>query len=74
MWETWHKHHSRCEAVPPLLEINKEDMCKYIRKFLVEVRHKDGKEYTGETLHQFVCGLQQHLRQNGKPGIDFLGI
>ena len=51
MWETWHKHHSRCEAVPPLLEMNKEDMYKYIGKFLVEVRRK---ECTGETLQQFV--------------------
>lgn len=37
----------------------------------MEVRRADGKEYTGETLHQLVCGVQRCLRDSGRHAIDF---
>lgn len=37
-----------------------------MKRFIVEVRKKDGQPYPPETLYQIVVGLQRHLRQNGR--------
>ena len=50
--------------------MTKEELSKWVGKFVVETRRKDGKEYTGNTLHQLVCGIQRYLRENGKL-VDF---
>lgn len=73
VWKSWRDN--RFEAtgveVPELLEMSKEDMSKWISKFLLEVRRVDGNNYTGETLYQMLCGLLRYLRINGREQIDF---
>ena len=31
--------------------------------FVIEIRKKDGSEYTSTTLHHLVAGLMRHLRE-----------
>ena len=39
----------------------------------MEIKRQDGKEYPPTTLHQLVCGLQRHLRNNcGKTYVNFI--
>lgn len=47
--------------MPELLDMTKEDMGNWISKFVIEARKLDGNDYTGETLYQMVCGVQNKL-------------
>ena len=71
VWEAWRKYRSQAsgKTVPELLLMTKE-LSKWVNKFVVKARCKDGKEYTSNTLHQLVCGIQRYLRENGKL-VDF---
>ena len=48
-----------------------EKLMRYISRFILEVRKKDGTEYPPNTLYHIICGLMRHLRQNGMPDVDF---
>ena len=61
------------ELIKQLQDMDKEGLCTWMPKFIAEVRHADGNEYTGETLYQIVCALQRHLRANGRE-VDFLSV
>ena len=69
VWEAW--RNSRQDDIPELLAMNKEEMGSWLSKFLLEARRMDGNEYTGNTLHQMLCGLLRYLRLNGRQEIDF---
>ena len=65
---TWRLHRIKIaqtpdECPPKLVEMKKADLSKWLCKFIVEIRHNDGKPYTGTTLHQILCGIQRHLRE-----------
>ena len=65
----WHLHRINIaktpdECPPRLAEMGKSDLSKWLSKFIVEIRRSDGKAYTGTTLHQILCGLQRHLRED----------
>ena len=37
----------------------------------MEIRRNDGKPYTGNTLHQILCGVQRYLREETGSSVDF---
>ena len=41
-----------------------------MKKFVLEIRHKDGKEYPPNTVYQICCGIMRHIRKYS-PGINF---
>ena len=52
-------------------EYKLEDICKmsvkamnfWLAKFVLEVRRRDGKPYSSETLYQVCCGLLRLLKK-----------
>ena len=42
----------------------------WMSRFVLEVRKKDGSEYSPNTLHHICCGILRHLRESGRPDID----
>ena len=38
--------------------------------FVLEIRKKDGAEYTPNSLHHIVCGIMRHVRST-QPSVDF---
>ena len=76
IWLNWRLHQIKIaknpdECPPRLAEMDKADLSKWLSKFLVEIRHNDGKACTGTTLHQILCGLQRHLWEKIDHRIDF---
>ena len=41
---------------------NKMELCKWLCKFAVEVRKKDGQSYPPKTIHHYLLGIQRHIR------------
>ena len=44
---------------------------KWLCRFVLEVRKKDGENYPPETLYHIICGIFCFLKQNGQPHVDF---
>ena len=59
------------ECPSKLAEMSKANLCKWLSRFIVEIRRNDGKPYTGNTLHQILCGIQHYLREETGDAIDF---
>ena len=51
-----------------------EELNYWLSKLVVEVRKKKdpGTVYPPNTLNQLCCGLQRHMRDNGRPELNFL--
>ena len=70
-----HWRESRTEttgvSIPMLSEMDCSQLSRWVQRFILEARKKDGTEFQSTTLHHIVAGLMRHLRLNGKPEIDF---
>lgn len=44
-----------------------EDICHWLRLFVLETRKSDGSEYPPATLRSLVCGLNRVIQNNGAP-------
>ena len=67
-WDTWALTRSlKCSKEPvPQLEGMTEKMIEFwFKRFVVEIRKKDGKCYPPDTLYQLVVSLQRYLREKG---------
>ena len=57
-----------------------EDFCKmstkamnfWLAKFILEMRRRDGKLYSGETLYQICCGLLRLLKEADRAEVNIL--
>ena len=72
VWKEWSAH--RRMANPSdwpahLLIMNQWDMNRWLSRFVVEIRRRDGKEYPPNTLHQICCGILRYVREV-KPELD----
>ncbi|XP_065894185.1 uncharacterized protein [Dysidea avara] len=67
IWREWVQYHLQCSCVEPEEKEHKllEDFCKmskqamnfWLGKFVLEVRQKDGRPYSPDTLYQICCAL-----------------
>ena len=76
IWMSWRLNRIKIAETPDecpskLAEMSKANLCKWLSRFIVEIRHNDGKPYTGNTLHQILCGIQHYLREETGDAIDF---
>lgn len=55
---------------PKLSEMDNDGLCEWLKCFVFEVRKENGEEYSEVSIHQLICGLQQYLRENGRPELD----
>jgi len=72
VWEEWciHRKETCFDNIPYLQEISVDALQYWITCFILEVRKKDGSEFSPDTLHHLCCGIQRFLRLNGHPALD----
>ena len=68
LFEEWVKERNRLfsnDKVPEniLFCHDKTLLCKWLCRFVSELRKKDGTPYPPKTLHHYLVGLQRHIRQ-----------
>ena len=51
---------------------NKVELCKWLSKFAIEVRKKDGSPYPPRTIHHYLSGIQRHIRTEEKLEINLM--
>ena len=65
-WNDWvaFRNINKDEKIPcPITAIPKEKLGYFMELFVIEIRKKDGSEYTSTTLRHLVAGLRRHLRE-----------
>ena len=75
-WHSWAKH--RMEKMSPeelekgyeldtkFASMNVAAMNFWLRKFILEVRNLNGKEYSPDSFYQICCGLHRSLKDNNR--------
>ena len=73
LWEEWcqHRRNNFGDSIPQLTELQPTELQQWLTYFILELRRKDGSEFTPDTLHHICCGIMRHLRWKGQPAIDF---
>ena len=72
VWKEWSSHR---RAVNPsdwpahLLIMNECELNRWLSRFVLEIRRRDGKEYLPNTLYQICCGILRYVREL-KPQLD----
>ncbi len=51
------------DPVPIITDMPTPDLAKFLSRFVLEVRKKNGDLFLPNTWHHIVSGLQRHLRQ-----------
>ena len=73
VWRDWAEYRSKqnpSDAPSYILTMGVNDVDKWLSRFVLEVRRKDGKVYPPNSLHQLCCGLLRSIREYN-PAIDF---
>ena len=73
VWEEWCSYRRQVcqDTIPPLQSIEASQLQHWLTRFVLEVRKRNGKEYSPDTLHHLCCGIMRFLRWNGWPSVDF---
>ena len=64
-FETWWSQKSKrfpVDKCPDNVFENKDTACKWLCKFVAEVRKSDGSEYTPRSIYLLLAGLQRSIR------------
>jgi len=82
IWHEWAQYRLQCSSVDPEENEHKllEDFCKmskqamnfWLGKFVFEVKRKDGRPYSPDTLYQICCALLQLLREVDRADVNIL--
>ena len=70
-WDNWARWKNslvsvgQFPAIPSITSLSREALAANLETFVLEVRNKNGAEYSAETLYRIVCGLMRHLRESG---------
>ena len=49
--------------------MNDWELDRWLSRFVIEIRRRDGKEYPPNTLYQICCGILHYIREV-KPQLD----
>jgi hypothetical protein len=68
VWKEWSDHHRKLnvyDSPAHLLILAKQpwEFNRWLCRFVLEVRRKDGNEYPPNTLHQLCCGILRYVRE-----------
>ena len=68
VWDEWCKHRlQECgKQILPPDKLQSSELAKHTSSFIFEVRKRNGKEFSPNSLHHLVYGLERHLRFNVK--------
>ena len=65
-FDAWRQYRAKNGSfVPDLQDMGVCDINKWLSKFVVEVRRKDGAPYPPRSLYQLCVGLLRYMRENG---------
>ena len=71
VWEQWCNYARQTgRDIPPIQTMQQTKLQQCLTSFVLEVRKKNGEEYSPDTLHHLCCGIMRFLRSNGWPSID----
>ena len=68
-WVDYRRQQNPLDYPPYLLTMTLAEMDKWLSRFVLEVRRKDGNVYPPNTIHQLCCGILRHV-QDVKPDLD----
>ena len=68
IWKDWCKCRGVYESIESMPD---SDINKLMARFVQEVKRKDGKDYPPSSLNNIVAAIQRHLRENGRPEVNF---
>ena len=73
VWAEWcsYRRETCGDAIPTLESIESTALQHWLTRFVLEVRKKNGAEYSPNTLHHLCTGIMRFLRWNGWPSVDF---
>ena len=73
VWEDWcqHRRDTTSSTIPPLSSFPATNLQFW---FILEVRKKNGSEYSPDTLLHIYSGVVRHLRENGHPTLTYSRI
>ena len=82
VWNDWAKCRPKPTAdsdgiVPlttPLLEIPPVDLSYWLRKFVLEIRKRDGSEYPPKSIYALVCCFKRYFEHHGIHGVNPLNL
>ena len=69
VWKEWCSYHRETcgDTIPPLDSIEPSPLQHWLTHFVLEVRKKNGAEYSPNTLHYLCTEIMHFLRWNGCP-------
>ena len=71
VWEQWCNYARQTgRDIPPIQTMQQTKLQQCLTSFVLEVRKKNGEEYSPDTLHHLCCGIMRFLRSNGWSSID----
>ena len=70
MWQTERNKRFPEDECPDIVFENKDTACKWLCKFVTEVRKSDGSEYTPQSIYLLLAGLQRSLGRRPKEEIN----
>ena len=68
-WATYRKQLNSADCPPYILTMSPAELDKWLSRFVLEVRRRDGNVYPPNTLYQLCCGLLRHIREC-EPSLD----
>ena len=75
IWREWRCQRNSItasnERVPDILTQLPATLQRWMSRFVLEVRKKDGAPYPPNSVYHIVCGIMRFIRLNGKPEVDF---
>ena len=57
------------EQVPDIVNMGIVQLQRWMSRFVLEIRKKDGTPYPPESVYHIVCGIMRFVRLNGKPEV-----
>ena len=74
IWRDWSGQRNTSasvEQVPDIVNMGIVQLQRWMSRFVLEIRKKDGTPYPPESVYHIVCGIMRFVRLNGKPEVDF---
>lgn len=67
LWDAWTRYRLETTGatIKPLSKLSRKELQHWLTRFVLEVRKKDGSQFSPNSLHHICCGLMRYLRWNG---------
>ena len=72
LWDQWSSHRATScrDSIASLKATSLKELALHMSNFIFELRKKDGSEFSPNTVHHIVGGIQHFVRWNNNPTVD----